>query len=292
MRNWTPCPVRRPVSVTALYSAFESENGPHFAFPGESHNFWEAVCVVSGTAGILANSSVYTLQPGSLALHRPMEFHRVWSANNAPSAIAVVSFDAEFLREPSERLYNLIPADTMRFLQAVRSIREAFRMNEREVIAPVPGKESAVQKAVSDLENLLLSVTRSATPSSATENATQAARHYAAIIDCIGKHLNQNLVTADIAAKCGLSASTVKQVFRKFAGISLMEYVRDLKIKTAQSLLLRGDSVKNVANELGFRDPNYFSTVFRRTTGHSPREFAPGRSGASRAPGPADGGAG
>ena len=52
------------------------------------------------------------------------------------------------------------------------------------------------------------------------------------------------------------------------------EYVRSLRIKYAVSLFDHGiDSVKNVALLSGFTDPLYFSTVFKKCLGVSPKEY-------------------
>ena len=64
-------------------------------------------------------------------------------------------------------------------------------------------------------------------------------------------------------------------------GVSYSEYLRTLRIKYAVSLFDHGiDSVKNVALLSGFADPLYFSTVFKKYTGLSPKEY---KSGAQRA---------
>jgi AraC-like DNA-binding protein len=50
--------------------------------------------------------------------------------------------------------------------------------------------------------------------------------------------------------------------------------LRALRIKYAVSLFDRGlDAVKNVAVLSGFSDPLYFSNVFKRTVGMSPKEY-------------------
>ena len=56
--------------------------------------------------------------------------------------------------------------------------------------------------------------------------------------------------------------------------IGFTEYLRNLRIKYAVSLFESGlDSVKNVALLSGFKDPLYFSNVFKKTIGVSPREY-------------------
>jgi AraC-like DNA-binding protein len=57
-------------------------------------------------------------------------------------------------------------------------------------------------------------------------------------------------------------------------GVSYTDYLRSLRLKFAVSLFDRGlDSVKNVALLSGFTDPLYFSTVFKKHIGLSPKEY-------------------
>ena len=57
-------------------------------------------------------------------------------------------------------------------------------------------------------------------------------------------------------------------------GITYSEYLRNLRIRYAASLFDHGiDSVKNVAFLSGFTDPMYFSGVFKKVTGLSPKEY-------------------
>ncbi|MBR2043868.1 MAG: AraC family transcriptional regulator [Clostridia bacterium] len=49
-----------------------------------------------------------------------------------------------------------------------------------------------------------------------------------------------------------------------------MEYFNNIKIRKAIEHLKEGFSVKETAIALGFSDPNYFSTVFKRITGNPP----------------------
>jgi AraC-like DNA-binding protein len=57
-------------------------------------------------------------------------------------------------------------------------------------------------------------------------------------------------------------------------GVLYSVYLRSLRLKHAVLLMDHGiDSVKNVALLSGFNDPLYFSTVFRNSTGISPKEY-------------------
>ena len=73
------------------------------------------------------------------------------------------------------------------------------------------------------------------------------------------------LSITSLAEKLGYNAKYLSHMFKEKMGIGYTEYLRNLRIKYAISLLDHGiDSVKNVALLSGFTDPLYFSTVFKK----------------------------
>lgn len=82
------------------------------------------------------------------------------------------------------------------------------------------------------------------------------------------------LSVESVAEKLGYNAKYISQIFKKRMKIGYCEYLRSLRIKYAVSLFESGlDSVKNVAFLSGFSDPLYFSTVFKKSIGMSPKEY-------------------
>ena len=82
------------------------------------------------------------------------------------------------------------------------------------------------------------------------------------------------LSIASLAETLGYNAKYLSHTFKDKMGIGYTEYLRNLRIKYAISLLDHGiDSVKNVALLSGFTDPLYFSTVFKKSVGVSPKEY-------------------
>ena len=102
------------------------------------------------------------------------------------------------------------------------------------------------------------------------------ASKYYDIMECLSENIYTKLNIDDIAKKCGMSSSSVKQIFHRYAGQGIMQYFRDLKSKEAMRLLNSGLSVKETALKMGFSDQNYFSTFFKKVTGKSPRQYIAG----------------
>lgn len=83
-----------------------------------------------------------------------------------------------------------------------------------------------------------------------------------------------------IAQNVGVSRSHLYRVFIKAMGVTPNEYLTRYRISQACELLREGKlSVGGVASSVGYSDPLYFSRVFRRVLGLSPREYAAKASG-------------
>ncbi len=78
----------------------------------------------------------------------------------------------------------------------------------------------------------------------------------------------------EFARSKNFSYSTFRKLFKQYTEISPYHYYLDLKIMRAKELIVSTDkSVKEMAYELGFDSVHYFSRLFKKKTGFSPREF-------------------
>ena len=78
----------------------------------------------------------------------------------------------------------------------------------------------------------------------------------------------------EMASQANLSASHFSVVFSQEAGQTFKEYLTQLRINKAKELL-RMTSLRSadIAYQVGYNDPHYFSSVFKKNTGFSPLEF-------------------
>ncbi|CAM3485651.1 AraC family transcriptional regulator [Rouxiella silvae] len=77
----------------------------------------------------------------------------------------------------------------------------------------------------------------------------------------------------EIAANMAISGRTLSRRFQRETGLRFSDWVRRAKILAAMNALAMGQSVIDVALELGYDSPSAFSAMFRRTLGVSPSEY-------------------
>lgn len=87
--------------------------------------------------------------------------------------------------------------------------------------------------------------------------------------------IDQKKSIEEIAELCHVSTSYFRKLFRKYSGMSPIEYQIQVKIRHAKQLLQTNTMrVAEVAEALGFSDPAYFCRLFKKNTGLSPKEYA------------------
>ncbi len=78
---------------------------------------------------------------------------------------------------------------------------------------------------------------------------------------------------AQLAKDAGMSPSKLKMLFKKIYGKAMYEHYQERRMIKAKAMLLSGQSVKEVAMELGFKNISNFSIAFKKQFGNQPHEF-------------------
>ena len=96
----------------------------------------------------------------------------------------------------------------------------------------------------------------------------------AQVQDYIRSHLSEKLALADVAAVFNFSPNYLSQLFGKYGDSGFVEYITETRIAAAKEMLEQGDlKVYEIAEKLGYESSFYFSKVFKKVTGLSPREY-------------------
>ncbi len=104
-------------------------------------------------------------------------------------------------------------------------------------------------------------------------NASRA-QTVAQVQEYIREHLSDKLTLADVAAVFGFSPGYLSQLFGKYGDSGFVEYITEARVAAAKEMLAQRDrKVYEIAELLGFESSFYFSKVFKKVTGLSPREY-------------------
>ena len=95
-------------------------------------------------------------------------------------------------------------------------------------------------------------------------------------IDCVRGHLDDGEYDRDaFAADMGASASTLYNKLRSLTGMNVTVFIRDIRMKEARRIAQQQPEIRisDLAYRVGFQDPKYFATTFKKLYGVTPTEF-------------------
>ncbi len=85
-------------------------------------------------------------------------------------------------------------------------------------------------------------------------------------------YTDNNLTVSLVAERLGISSSYLSREFKENTGVNILEYIQRMRVEAAKPLLL-GESVKSVAEKVGFGDAQGLMRAFKKYEGVSPSEY-------------------
>lgn len=281
--NYVKHKIANLISVNRIVTIHHYEFRKDFHFEGESHNFWEMVYVDKGRVHIKAGNNDVYLGSGEVAFHKPNEFHSISGDNIVSSEVFIISFVcsssamAFFKGKVTE-----VPDKLKKFISLIKE--EGYKAFD---MLPITGvslkiKEDAplgCQQLIRiHLEEFLIKLIRS-------ENGENNTRFFptkesmenhlvSEMISIIEDNIFSDITVSYICGKLNYSRAYLSKIFKNSTGYTLLEYILNLKIKTAKKLIRENNlNFTQISDKLMFDNPHYFSRVFKRITGHTPSEY-------------------
>jgi AraC-like DNA-binding protein len=139
-------------------------------------------------------------------------------------------------------------------------------------LAGITSEEELSQWLVQHLERFMDSIFQRGTRP--VEAQLQVALHY------MQEHFTDDITREDVAKACLLSPSHLSHMLRAKLNKSYVEILNELRLSRSRELLLRSEkSLAEVALGAGFTDQSYFTKVFRKHMGCTPKEYRTRRGG-------------
>lgn len=158
------------------------------------------------------------------------------------------------------RRYNMAQADLL----------EVYRTAEKPL--PEPRVLKARIAPLCNMFVLLYHALREVLPQGAEMQRESSLLSHAVFF--LQKKYMTDVTTADVAAYCHCSVSTISHLFKRQMGQSVPAYIQTLRMDHARHLLREtGLTVNQISDALGFCNPNYFCRCFKNRTGQSPSQW-------------------
>ena len=89
----------------------------------------------------------------------------------------------------------------------------------------------------------------------------------------IKEHYKEDIGRNELAEEFHLAPEYLSKTYKKQMGVNLKDTIAECRIEEAKRLLERGERVSDVAEEVGFDNFTYFSTMFKKYTGITPNQY-------------------
>lgn len=107
-----------------------------------------------------------------------------------------------------------------------------------------------------------------------TEGQEQDNRFVRMAQDYIAEHFSEDLSLTEVAEKAGISPAYLSSLFTQKLNCRFVDYLTTVRIERACTYLTQHYlKTYEIAYKVGFRDEKYFSRVFRKMKGMSPKEY-------------------
>lgn len=103
---------------------------------------------------------------------------------------------------------------------------------------------------------------------SKTETIVDKINHF------IYEHYSENISRNEVATEFYLTPSYLAKIYKKRTGKNIKDFINEYRIEKAKALLREGKSnISDISEQVGFENFSYFSTVFKKIVGKSPKEY-------------------
>lgn len=250
--------------------------------PWHSHDGFELLFLLDGATAYEFKGGRSVEVPGGHFLVVPSKsVHRAVHDMRMPSTICGVVLDPE----PQIRWRNspFTRADLKWMaghFQRAASAMHPFNRDLRHVIGRLTGNRDAFAANLNDpiVRATVRSLVCVAILEAARQLTIKCAPGPTELVAAAAAYLRQRyqepIQMPDLVRHLGFSRARMFQLFKAGLGLTPNDYLQRVRIEKAQDLLKQSDrSITEVAMATGFNSSQYFSTVFRRYTGHAPADY-------------------
>lgn len=246
------------------------------------HDYCELSYFTEGTGTESVNGVEHRIRPGTASFLLPHHMHKLESDPGQSMCKYRCMFDLPLLfgeREDREfsRLVYGIGTTSPSFADfegeaAARMSATLQQLHEEFARPDSPGRNQMIR--IKLCEAMLLFVRAGKTTLAPAAEKTEEALKLSRLLQYVHLHFSETLTLDHLAQKFCYSVPHISRSFKEHTGKKFHEYVRQLRMESAITMLLHTNmSVTDIASAAGFDSFRTFARAFRETTGQTASEF-------------------
>ena len=247
-----------------------------FSIPVQQyHNGYELLLVINGERSFFYNDICYTLRRGDVAVIKPFELHCAESTEMNFYERYALNF------RPEDLDCVLSEQETAQLFDNLNS--KLLHLNDEQfdivigvfalIYSLVSTKNPLSQKAAASAVTSLVLYLNNIEPTSLSTVPIELPQEVIFAINYVNANYQSALTLDMLSDMIHISKYHFCRIFKEATGTTFLEYVNNVRLSHAHRLLSQTDmSMREIAVKTGFSSAEYFSRVFKKTHGVSPKQ--------------------
>lgn len=258
----------RNINLNLTEPPYPQVNQDDWDISNMTMNDYDLFICEEGSADFYLNRTLYTLHPGMALLVPPRCLVNAKKASTEAVVLVAQHFMLYLFQKTD--FFNLISYEPL-----VRFSDWDFILNIVSEIKRIiaGGRENWLPLDTNPLFMVLLTkfIEEAYLETDIEENRKSTL--VLGIISVIEKGYREPFLLEKLMNLSEYGYSHTSNIFKDYTGISIKSYIIERRLDAAKDALLRRSSVRDAAEAAGYEDEFYFSRIFKKYTGASPREF-------------------
>ena len=234
------------------------------------HDGYEMIYLISGKLEVFIEKNIYAAPPGSIVLIPSEAIHK--TVNTSADYRRIIwnftdKFIDDMLKEDVHKLFQhpVYMPDEFSFMDKFVSLFKENQLAAHDSYTELAARlymQSVFIYLIRNRGTFLMKDMKATNPT------------VERLIRFVHLNYTQRITLEYIAKRLNLTPNYLSALLFKNTGMHFNEYLNGIRIRRARRLLHdKSKKIADVAHECGFSDSNYFSTVFKSSTGLTPIEY-------------------
>lgn len=255
---------------TRVVYAGKLKRTPQWNESWHKHNFLEVIYVIAGAGKVELADEKYCVKAGDVVVYPPNTEHKEYT--DSKTGMELAFFAVTGLKIPN------LPANTLlqpeaRPLISTGDDKGRFDWLFNAVLKEVQNSQVPYSEMMADFYVKIL-LTEILRKKGVEENSLVKNAAFSEIYEYIYEHYAEINSIEDICRALFITNYYVSHVFKKYTGVSPMQYVTKCRIAHAKKLLDETElTVREISTQCGYDETTNFFRNFKRSEGVTPTEY-------------------
>ncbi|MBA2938881.1 AraC family transcriptional regulator [Paenibacillus sp. CGMCC 1.16610] len=228
-----------------------------------------AICLITKGTGVLSiNEVTHTAQEGDIFILLPGMIIEGTSQVLDPIHYSVIFFSCFQVKKHRKEWHMEPPHFPVSGKHPLSSQDRAVKERIERILAPVKNRQLSEKLDLKYQLHSLLTKLMIVKSAKEQEPETLVGMEYA--LAFISENYMKDLKISQLAKMAGYSINHFTRIFKNHMNMTPTEYFLQQRIRKAKQLLFSSEKMKEVAQQVGYKDEHYFSRAFKKEVGVAP----------------------